>query len=125
MEKTVNANVVICIEDIKSVTGIGDHYEIYAKTMDGDKVRIIFDHTVMIHCTIEDGGLNRWPSFEHCEQESSSILQIENSRTMKQFEQQSQGNYPLDGLKEYLVYDEIDTFIEVLTYDEPRLVKCS
>lgn len=119
----MNCNFIIYIKEITNILGSDDHYEICVDTFDNKTNKIIFDHAVMMHYAVERAFLNRWPSFEHCEQEISSILKIENSRTIKQFEKQLKGSRSITGLKEYIIHDEIDSIIEVLTYDEPKLIQ--
>lgn len=55
--------------------------------------------------------------------EKSSILLIQNSNYVTYFEEQVSGTRPIDELKDFILFDRVDTIIEVLTLKEPVLIK--
>lgn len=123
MEKTVNCNIIIFIMEIINITGRDDYYEVLVVTKEDEYFKLIFNKVVMAHFTVECGFIDRGYYLQRCEESVSSVLRIENSKTIEQLEKRSKGTYSLDGLKEFLLIDEANTVIEILSYDEPKLIK--
>lgn len=51
------------------------------------------------------------------------LEEVKNLKYIKYFAKQVSGTRPLDEIKDYLIFDSIDTIIEVLTVKEPMLIK--
>lgn len=48
---------------------------------------------------------------------------MENSEYIKYFERQSSDTRPIDEIKNYIIFDAVDTVIEVVTAKELKLIK--
>ncbi len=46
---------------------------------------------------------------------------MENSEYIKYFEQQVSGTLPVDKLKEYIIFDKVDTVISALAFEDPEV----
>ena len=87
------------------------------------KYKIIFDFVWDIRCSIESAYIDRSSKFCHNERQKSSVLLMKDSDYIKFFEDQVSGTRPVDEIKNYILFDSIDTVIEVLTLKEPVLMK--
>ena len=123
MERLINCNIVVVIEKIEKISGGNQFFEIYFETPNKTKYKIIFDFVWDIRSSIENAYIERASKFFHAEREKSSILMIENSNYIKYFEEQVSGTRPVKEIKDYIISDSVDTVIEVLTINEPVLVK--
>ena len=125
MEKLTNCDIIIDIEFIENISGGNQNYEILFLAKDGEKYKIIFDFALDIRCSIESAYIDRATKFLHAEKEKSSVLLIENSEYFKYFESQVSGTRPVDNIKNYIIFDSVDTIIEVLTMKDANLVRLS
>lgn len=123
MESLVNCDIVIDIESIDKVLGGNQLYEILFTTINQMKYKIVFDFVWDFRCSIENAYIERCSKFCHNEKEKSSILLIQNSNYVTYFEEQVSGTRPIDELKDFILFDRVDTIIEVLTLKEPVLIK--
>lgn len=123
MERLVNCNIIIEIEIINNILAGNQAYEIIFNSTDGTAYKMIFDFVWDFRCSIENAYIDRASKFCHDESEKSSILLIENSNYIKYFEEQISGTRPISELKNYILFDNVDTVIEVLTLKEPVLIK--
>lgn len=123
MEILKNCNIITDIESIDKISGGNQLYEVFFSTKDSIKYKLVFDYVWDLRCSIENAYIDRSTKFGHKESEKSSILLIENSQYIKYFEEQVSGTRPIIGLKNYILFDKIDTVMEVLTLKEPTLVK--
>lgn len=123
MEKLVNCPIVLDIESIDNITGANQLYEIMISTKSKEIYKFIFDFVWDIRISIENGYIDRFSKFIRSVKQASSILLVENSEYIKYFENQISGTLPVDELKNYILFDVIDTVIEVLTVKEPTLIK--
>lgn len=123
MEKLVNCQIVVDIEMIDKVEGGNEYYEVFFTSMDKKRYKITFDFVWEIKCAIENAYIDRFSKFVRDVKEKSSILLIENSDCIKYFEQQASGTLPVDGLKNYILFDSVDTVIELLTLKEPVIME--
>ena len=87
------------------------------------KYKIIFDFVWDFRCTIENAYIDRSSKFCHKENKKSSILVINNSNYIKYFEEQVSGTLPISELKNYILFDAVDTIVELLTLKEPVLME--
>ncbi|MDE7367988.1 MAG: hypothetical protein K2N24_11595 [Lachnospiraceae bacterium] len=124
MEKLVNCYIVVEIESINKISGGNQYYEIIFSSPDKTRYKITFDCVWDIRCSIENAYIERSSHFLHGEKEKSSILLIENSNYVKYFEKQVSGTRPIEELKNYILFDSVDTVIELLTIKEPVITQC-
>ena len=123
MEKLENCNIVIDIESIDKVSGGNQFYEIFFVSSQRIKYKLIFDFVWDLRCSIENAYLERASKFCHNEKEKSSVLIVKDSDYVKYFEEQVSGTRPINEIKNYILFDSVDTVIEVLTSKEPVLMK--
>ena len=123
MEKLENCNIIIDIESIDKVSGRNQFYEIFFVSSEKIKYKIIFDFVWDFRCSIENAYIDRASKFCHNEREKSSVLLVKDSNYVKYFEEQVSGTRPINDIKNYILFDSIDTVIEVLTLKEPVLMK--
>ncbi|HNX29824.1 MAG TPA: hypothetical protein PKN87_10520 [Syntrophomonadaceae bacterium] len=123
MEKLINCNIIIDIESIEMVSGANQYFEMVFLTSEKTKYKIIFDFVWDLRYSIENGYIDRASKFLHEEREKSSVLMIENSEYVKYFEGQVSGTRPTAGIRDYILFDSVDTVVEVLTIKEPVLIK--
>ena len=123
MEKLENCNIIIDIESIDKVSGRNQFYEIFFVSSEKIKYKIIFDFVWDFRCSIENAYIDRASKFCHNERKKSSVLLVKDSNYVKYFEEQVSGTRPINDIKNYILFDSIDTVIEVLTLKEPVLMK--
>ena len=123
METLLNCDIVIDIERIDKIVAGNQSYEIFFSTTNRIQYKLIFDFVWDFRCSIENAYIDRASKFRHNERIKSSILLIQNSNFIKNFEQQASGTRPIDELKNYILFDCVDTIIELLTLKEPVLIK--
>lgn len=123
MEKLVNCNIIVEIESIDKVSGGNQVYEVHFTSADNVKYKLMFDYVWEFRCAIENAYIDRATKFKHEEIQRSSVLLVQNSKYIKYFAKQVSGTRPLGAIKDYIIFDSIDTIIEVLTVKEPMLIK--
>ena len=123
MEKLINCDIIIDIAMIENISGANQYFEIIFSTKDKIKYKLIFDFVWDMRYSIENGYIDRFAQFTENEKQKSSIVLVENSQYIKYFEKQVSGTMPLDKLKDYLLFDAVDTVLEILTNKKPVLVK--
>lgn len=87
------------------------------------RYKLVFDFVWDFSCSIENAYIDRTSKFIHNETEKISILLIQNSNYIKYFKEQVSGTCPVSELKNYILFDSVDTIIELLTLQEPILMK--
>jgi hypothetical protein len=85
------------------------------------KQKIIFDNAWDMRYSTENGYIDRGSKFIHDEKQKSSILVIENSEYTRYFANQVSGTRPVDDIKNYILFDAVDTVVEFLTIKEPKI----
>ena len=123
MEKLVNCDIIISIELIEIVSGGNQAFEILFSTRGKEKYKIIFNFVWDMRYSIENGYIDRFSNFVREIKNESNVLLVENSEYVKYFEKQVSGTRSVDQIKNYILFDNIDTVIEILTVSEPLLVK--
>lgn len=123
MEKLVNCSIFLDIECIDKIIAGNQVYEVFITSTNREKYKIVFDFVWDFRCSIENAYLERASNFYHNEEQKSSILLVENSEYIKYFKEQVSGTRPISELKNYIIFDRVDTIIEVLTIKEPLLIK--
>ena len=120
-EKLINCNIIIENELIDKIVGGNQFYEIYFTTTNKEKYKISFDCVWDIRIAIENAYIQRNFEFQNGTQKKSSVLIVQNSKTIQDFEKQVSGTRTITNLKNYIIFDKVDTIIEVLTVEEPVL----
>ena len=123
MERLVNCNIIIDIEHIEMISGGDQYFEIMFSTRDKEKYKLVFDFVWDMRYAIDNGYIDRFSKFVRAINQNSSVLLIQDSEYIKYFENQVSGTRPVDELKNYILYDTIDTVLEILSVKEPILVK--
>lgn len=123
MESLVNCDIVIDIESIDKIAAGNQLYEIFFTTTNQTKYKIVFDFVWDFRCSIENAYIDRSSKFCHNEKKKSSILLIQNSNYVKYFQEQVSGTRPIGEIKNFILFDRVDTIIELLTLNEPVLIK--
>lgn len=123
MEILVNCDIVVDIESIDNVSGANQEYTIYFTSSDKTKYKLVFDCVWELRCAIENAYIERSTQFKRSETKKSSVLLVENSEYIEYFANQVSGTRPLEFIKDYIIFDSIDTIVEVLTVKEPQLIK--
>ena len=123
MEILLNCDIVIDIESIDGIMAGNQSYEIFFSTKNQIRYKLIFDYVWDFRCSIENAYIERSSKFCHNEKIKSSILLIQNSNYIKYFEEQVSGTRPIEKLKNYVIFDCVDTIIELLTLKEPVLMQ--
>jgi len=123
MEKLINCNIIVHIEYIELISGSNQFFEVLFLSKSKEKFKIVFDSVWDLRCSIENGYIDRFSKFIRNTEQESSILLIENSENLKYFENQISGTLPMDNIKNYILFDAVDTIVEVLTIKEPTLIR--
>jgi hypothetical protein len=86
--------------------------------------RIVFDHVYDLRCSIEDGFLLRFDSIPVDILRNNSIHVVNNSEYIAYFDRQAVGVVPVSemGFRHYVIFDALDTGIEILATCEPTLI---
>jgi hypothetical protein len=111
------------IKEIEIVQGGNRQFEVIFTAKDGDRYKLSFDDVWDLRYGIENAYIVRFIDFIRDAKEESSILLVENSKYIKYFEIQADGTLPVDQLKNYILFDKLDTVIEILTEEQPKLEK--
>lgn len=123
MEVLKNCGIVVDIYDIYNISGDNRWYSIFFSTPSGEKYELSFVDVWEIRSTIENGYIERSNKFIRDIEKDSSIVLVEGSESIKYFENQVTGTYPVDELKNFLLFDAAGTVVEVLSLYEPLLKK--
>jgi hypothetical protein len=88
------------------------------------KYSLYFDLIVDFRYAIENAFLGREANWTEPKPEKRvSIFVVENSDYLKYFECQTGGTFPADGIRHFILFDSIDTGIEVLAEGDPVLTE--
>lgn len=123
MEKTINTEFILNITKIKKITVEDGKSIVLVDSKEYGIVEIIFENVWDCRYTIENGIIDRGTSIIHEEKIKNSIYEVKESRYIDYFKKQVSGTRSIDKLKDYILYDEIETVFEVLTNDKPYLRK--
>lgn len=89
----------------------------------GINKKVIFEHIYAYKYSNENGNIDRISKLINKEVlGKSSIYTIPNSEYIKEYKIQSSGTMPMENVVHYMLVDPIDTFIEVLSIKEPKLI---
>lgn len=126
MERLTNCNIIIDIDLIELILGGNEHFEVTYSTEKQEKYKLIFDSVWDMRYSIENASIYRFYQFRQCLQEGlvdNSLYIVEESEYIKYFENQVSGTRPINKLKHYILHDKVDTTLDVLTIEEPRLMR--
>ena len=126
MQSLKNCDFIIDIEIIESITGGDRSLEVIFFGKGRTKYKLVFSWVWDMRYSIENASIDRFYEFRKYLPEGlidSSIYKVENSEYIKYFERQVSGTYSVDELQHYVLYDKIDTILDVLTVRKPMLEK--
>jgi len=124
MESLRNCELIIQIEQIESISGGNQKFEVIFSTDNTEKKKLVFDFVWDMRYSIENASINRFCQFRKRLPEgivNNGIYLVENSDYIKYFAQQVDGTRPIEELKHYIIHDSTDTIIDVLTIKVPIL----
>ena len=125
MEKLKNCRIVIDIEEIESISCTNREFEVLLMSKDKKKYKIVFDYVLDMRYSIENASIDRFCNFRKNISENlidNSFFIVENSEYIKYFKNQVSGTIPADNITHYILFDKVDTVIDVLTEKEPILL---
>lgn len=123
MEKTINSKLKIHINIINKIIVSNERCVICAETTEYGTIKLIFDDVWDCRYTIENGIIDRYSKMTHEENVTSSIYEVVDSLYINYFEHQVSGTRPISHLKDYLLFDDVDTVFEVLSLQDPYIEK--
>ena len=123
MEILTHCNINIKISYIEKIVARNQRCEIYFRDIDDIDYLLEFDFVWDFRSCIENALIERCSKFIHEERIDSDVLIVKKSEYIEYFATQVSGTRPLDNLNEYLIFDSVDTVVEVLTNREPILIK--
>lgn len=126
MERLTNWETTIDIEMIENISGAQQYYEVIFLTKDNERYKFILRDVWDIRCSIENASIERFCEFRKYLPEGlidNGVYVVEDSEYIKYFEHQVSGTRPMEEIKHYLISDQIDMMIDVLTPEKPVLVK--
>jgi len=121
VEKLTNCEIIIDIGAIEQISGGNQVFEIVFSAKTGEKYKLLFNYVWDMRCATENAFFDRGSKFIRGEKQKNSVYLIENSDYIKYFESQVSGTLPIDELKNYILFDAVDTVVEVLTLNPPIL----
>ena len=122
MENSINCNIIVKIDSIDKLESSDQNCEIYITTIGGAKAKIVFKQVWDCRFAIENAFRDRASKIIHHEHEKSSVLLITDSKYIRYFEKEVSGTRPIRRLKDYILFDNIDTVVEILSNEEPVLI---
>ena len=126
MEKLTNCEIIININLITKISGGDRCFEVIFLTADEEEYKITFGRVWDMRWSIENASIDRFCEFRKCLPEGiveNGIYLVENSKYIKYFEHQVSGTLPVDELKHFILSDNIDTTLDILTLEKPILTK--
>ena len=126
MENIANCEIVMDIDMIENISGANTFFEVVFSTKDKTKYKFIFERVWDMRYSIENASIDRWSQFRTCLPKGlihNNIYLVQDSEYIKYFEHQISGTYPTNELKHYILHDNVDTTLDVLTLEKPVLVK--
>jgi len=125
-EQLANYDIDINIDLIEKISGGNEEFEIFFCTKEQEKYKLIFDIVWDLRYSIENASIDRFCEFRKnlpSDIKESSVYIVKDSEYIKYFEQQVSGTRPIDELVHFIVHDNVDTTLDILTLRDPVLVK--
>ena len=88
---------------------------------DKSKHTLFFENVLSLKYTTENGFINRLYNVPREVLRSNRIFVVEDSEYLKDFEYEVSGTIPIDDVRHFIIFDTIDTGIEILTTHKPIL----
>lgn len=127
LEKLVNYRYTLDIQEIYNICGDNRKFEVmFISKTDGCRYKLIFDDVFDMRYSIENGFIGRFYQFKKNLPKKikvNSIYVVKKSEYIKFFHEQSDHTLETASLKDYIVCDEIDTVLEILSSEDPVLIK--
>ena len=123
MEKWITYhNIGEQIELIERFEGGNQELKVYYTDKKKRKWMLHFDFVWDFRYAIENAFINRcyYIKQDKTRIKYSSIYIVEGSEYIKYFEDQTFGSLPTDELKHFLIFDAVDSGLEILTTKEPE-----
>ena len=124
MEKWISfdkINIRIKLIDSITIRTCGEGCSINLMDNDKRKYVLTFDSIDDLRYAIENAFISRVSKVSREILESNSIFVVEESEYLKNFKYGVDGTIPIEDMKHFLIFDSIDTGIEILTNREPVL----
>ena len=125
MEKWISYDKIKAdIELINSFTGGNRECVINFTGKDNKKYTLSFDDVYDFRYAIENAFIGRTANTPpETSQDISSIYIVEESEYLKNFEYGVDWTIPIEGIKHFIIFDVVDTGIEILTTKKPVLTE--
>lgn len=120
-EQLNNCEIEINISEIESITYSDQELKICFLSKENKKFTLLFDYVLSFRCSVEDGCIKRFSEFNKIAENESSVLKVEESKHVEWFKEQSFGVRSCEKIEEYIVYDNVDTVLEVITTQPPLI----
>lgn len=124
MEQLVNCELILDIALIENISGGNQKFDIFFISKNSKRYKLSFTKVWDMRYSIENGYIERFCRFRENLPDGiidNGIYIVEDSDYTKYFEKQVLGSRPTKDIVDYLLYDEIDTTIEILTLDSPKI----
>jgi hypothetical protein len=124
MEKVISYDKLnLDIEFIEEFKGGNREFEIYFSDSVRNKFKLQFNNVLDIRYSVENGFIDRISNMPVDILENNRIFVLTDSSYFNNFTFQISGTIPTENIKHYLLFDRVDTGIELLTTSEPSLKK--
>lgn len=126
MERLVNCEHILDIALIENISGGNQKFDIFFVDKNSKRYKLSFPRVWDMRYSIENGYLERFCRFRENLPDGiidNGIYIVEDSNYMKYFEKQVLGSLPTEDIVDYLLYDEIDTTIEILALAPPEIIE--
>lgn len=124
MEKVISYDKLnLDIEFIEEFKGGNREFEIYFSDSVRNKFKLQFNNVLDIRYSVENGFIDRISNMPVDILENNRIFVLTDSSYFNNFAIQISGTIPTENIKHYLLFDRVDTGIELLTTSEPILKK--
>ena len=124
MQSLTDCGITADIEIIEKITGGDNVIEVVFSDKARVKYKLIFTWVWDMRYSIENASIERFCEFRKFLQEDlvdNSIFTVEDSDYIKYFEHQVSGTRSVSELKHYILYDRVDTVLDILSTKEPTI----
>jgi len=126
MQSLANCEIIMDIIEIEKITAANKILELDVFTKDEERYRFVFDSICCIRYSIENASLTRFLEFRNFLPENivhNCVYIVMESDYIGYFLKHVDDKAQIDGLMHYIIYDNMDTKIDVLTNKRPVLIK--
>ena len=124
MQSLTSCGITADIEIIEKITGGDNVIEVAFSDKARVKYKLVFTWVWDMRYSIENASIDRFCELRKSLQEDlidNSIFTVENSDYIKYFQHQVSGTRSVSDLKHYILYDRVDTVLDILSAKEPTL----